>query len=171
MQVFTSYRISDKEKVANLLESTDTTANINFVDHNSSNEKEEVWKTAVKDKILASKKVIFFLSETAVKSAAIAWEFNLTLQESKPFKVVALSKKKKLPDYVLAHSQHIITFSVKELNKFLLSSTELISANDEILLEQYKILIASTEKVTDQRLSTNNLFFTVTSSIWYEQLI
>ena len=35
----------------------------------------------------------------------------------------------------------------------------------QLLLEQYKIMVGSTEKVTDQRMRVNNLFFTVTSSI------
>src|SRR5690606_13755004 len=35
----------------------------------------------------------------------------------------------------------------------------------KLKLEQYKMMVSSTEKVTDQRLKVNNLLFTVTSSI------
>ena len=41
---------------------------------------------------------------------------------------------------------------------------EIFTEDRQLLVEQYKIMVGSTEKVTEQRLKVNNLFFTVTSS-------
>jgi hypothetical protein len=35
----------------------------------------------------------------------------------------------------------------------------------QLKMEQYKIMVCSTEKVTDQRMKVNNLFFTIASSV------
>lgn len=165
MKVFTSFRASDSQKVTQILSSLiDTKSTIEYISHNSSTQEEKEWKDEVETKIANSDKILFLLSASASNSKAIAWEFDLVIKLKKPFRIVSFCKKSKLPKFVDLFQEHIVSPSVSELMSFLLSSEKLITT-DALLLEQYKIMIASTEKVTEQRLKVNNLFFTVTSTV------
>jgi len=166
MTVFLSYRIIDQQKVEQILSSlTDISSTVQFVSHNSSNQDETEWKQIVENKIKSSEKVLFILGESATSSKAIEWEFGLTIKLLKPFRIIMLSQKSKLPSYTNSFIEHILKpSSQQELKRFLLSSNKLIT-NEGLLLEQYKIMIASSEKVTEQRAQTNNLFFTITSTV------
>lgn len=165
MNVFLSFRLSDKDAVCKLIDTLKGSApNITFISHEASHEEESKWKKSVEEKIESSEKVLFLLGQTAASSDAIKWELQLVLSKNKPFRIVGLNGKQHLPSYAISFQEHISSKDFKELNRFLLSSSRLI-APDELLVEQYKMMVSSTEKVTEQRLKTNNLFFTVTSTI------
>jgi hypothetical protein len=165
MNVFLSYRLSDKDAVSKLTDTVKASApNITFLFHESSHEEESKWKKSVEAKIDSSEKVLFLLGKTAGNSDAIKWELQLVLSKNIPFRIVGLMGKQHLPSYTTPFQEHISLRDPKELNRFLLSSSTLITP-DDLLVEQYKMMVSSTEKVTEQRLKTNNLFFTVTSTI------
>ena len=118
------------------------------------------WKKKVESKFQEVDFIIFLLGEDTSESENILWE---------------LAKAKELNKYIMCIK--LESASPASLEKFYeypifdnISNTfeylkETFEKNQTLLLEQYKMMVASTEKVTDQRLKVNNLFFTMTSSI------
>jgi hypothetical protein len=120
----------------------------------------ENWKEKVEAKLKEVDFVIFLLGDKTFESDHIKWEFDKSKQLSKRILAIKLSNFNK--NYV-EHFQgnQIFNNAVQCLNYL----DKVFKDDQELLLEQYKIMVSSTEKVTEQRLKVNNLFFTITSSI------
>ncbi|MDH3347831.1 MAG: TIR domain-containing protein [Desulfobulbaceae bacterium] len=123
-------------------------------------EHSENWKIEVAKKIQEVDFVLFLVGDQTFESDQIKWEYAKAKQLNK--QIVGV----KLPSATIDSIVFCQGFQVFDNATQCLKYLERVFENDrQLLLEQYKIMVSSTEKVTEQRLKVNNLFFTVTSSI------
>ena len=139
------------------------------------------WKIDAKRKIKKSQLVIFFVGENSHKSVNIDWEINTAIKFGKPIYTVKLRD-----DYKLNTSLEVIDpFSGnKELyskSSDLESIIDLIkkhksgeyhvfnqsidSIDKNILLEQYKIFLQTSEDLVSRRQNVNNFYISINSAL------
>lgn len=159
MKIFICNRSIDSvnanKTIENLLgESENSVAVLRETEHS------ENWKIEVEKKFNEVDFVLFLLGDKTFESDQIKWEYAKAKQLNK--QIFALKLSNPSEDSIIFCQGFQVFDSVKQCLKHL---TKVFEDDRQLLLEQYKIMVASTEKVTDQRLKVNNLFFTVTSSI------
>ena len=157
MRVFISHRSKDKEEVDILLKDVN---GLDIQSHRTLETSDEIWKEKVSTKMMNSDIVLFFLGSTVNESKPVSWEFDLAKKLQKKCFAIKL-KNGQVPYYI--KDIEFINSQPKQIESTL-SNSKLIST-DKLLIEQYKIMVSSTEKVTEQRLKVNNLFITVTTSL------
>lgn len=118
------------------------------------------WKTLVEAKFKESDFIVFLIGKETFKSKQILWEYAKAKELNK--QIVGI----KLPT---ASEESILFcqgFQVFDNAEQSIEYLKEVYKNDRALkIEQYKIMVGSTEKVTDARSKVNNLFFTITSTI------
>ena len=123
-------------------------------------EHSENWKNVVAKKIQEVDFVLFLVGDKTFESDQIKWEYAKAKQLNK--QIIGVKLQSATVDSVLFCQGFQVFENAKQCLKYL----EKVFENDrQLLMEQYKIMVSSTEKVTEQRLKVNNLFFTITSSI------
>ncbi|WP_417372278.1 TIR domain-containing protein [Gelidibacter japonicus] len=159
MKLFVCHRSTDKlesEKVINsLFELTDNS--IAVLRETSHDEK---WKANVEEKFKDVDFVIFLIGSDTFESDQLKWEYAKSKELNK--RIVGIKLKNATEESILFCQAFQVFDNPKQSLKYL---RETFETDQRLKLEQYKIMVGSTEKVTDQRLKVNNLFFTVTSSI------
>ena len=118
------------------------------------------WKKHVEQKFKEVDYVIFLLGKETFVSDQLKWEYAKAKQLNKQIVGIKLSQAS---DESILFCQGFLVFDNPE--QCYKALVKIFEADQKLRLEQYKIMVGSTEKVTDQRLKVNNLFFTVTSSI------
>jgi hypothetical protein len=159
MKLFICYRSVDKDEgkmlIGDLLtESENSIAVLTEIDHS------ENWKNSVGKKINESDFVAFLIGKDTFKSEQIIWEYAKAKDLNK--RIVGLKLQDVSEESILFCQGFQVFENPNEMIKFLIKAFDY---DRQLKLEQYKIMVNSTEKVTDQRLKVNNLFFTITSSI------
>jgi len=159
MKIFVSIRSIDLQKGSSVQEellnlSENSLVLLKLTEHS------EDWKKKVEEKMIESDFVVFLLGSKTFKSEQIIWEYSKAKSLNK--QIVGI----KLPD---ASSESILFCQGFQVFNSALQALKYLDKifiiDRQLKLEQYKIMVSSTEKVTDQRMKVNNLFFTVTSSI------
>lgn len=159
MKIFVCNRTIDLEATNEVLDELlsiagDSIAILRETEHS------ENWKERVEKQFKEVDFVIFFVGEDTFKSDPMKWEYA---------KAKALNKQIvgiRLPSACESSVLFCQGFPVFRKPEHCWSYLEKTYEEDrQLLLEQYKIMVGSTEKVTDQRMRVNNLFFTVTSTI------
>lgn len=120
----------------------------------------ENWKSSVENKFRESDFILFLLGSETFKSEQIIWEYAKAKQLNKQIVGIKLSSASE--DSIIFCQGFQVFENEKQSVKFL---ENVFDADRQLLLEQYKLMVASTEKVTEQRMKVNNLFFTITSTI------
>lgn len=161
MKIFISHRHIDKEAVQELLIEIPKDLGFEYLNHYKIEESDELWKAEVSKKLKTCELVLFFIGAESEKSLPVNWEYNETLKLEKPYKVVHLANPK-MPKYLKNEVGIIPNNSLKIISTI---SSMKLKSDQKLLLEQYKFMVSSTEKVTEQRLKVSNLFFTVTTSL------
>lgn len=117
------------------------------------------WKDKIIEKIKKVEIVLFLFDSDILDSESIEWE----IKQAKKFKkyIVALNYNK----VETANYEGTFDRFFEDLKSCINYYRPILLQDYSRSLEQYKLMIASTEKVTSQRLKVNNLFFTVTSSV------
>lgn len=123
-------------------------------------EHSEDWKIKAQRKIRESDFVLFVLGEDTFESDPIKWEYAEAKDLNK--QIVGYSSEHTSDKTLLFCEGFQVFDNSADCFSFL---TRTRTEDRALLIEQYKIMVSSTEKVTSQRLTVNNLFFTVTSSI------
>lgn len=123
-------------------------------------EHSENWKERVKSQFKEVDFVVFFVGEDTFKSNPMRWEYAKAKALNK--QIVGIKLPSACDNSVLFCQGFPVFSKVENCWEYLKQTYE---EDRQLLLEQYKIMVGSTEKVTDQRMRVNNLFFTVTSSI------
>lgn len=159
MKVFVCYRSLDQidgdRLIQNLLSESD-----NSVAVLTETEHSENWKINVEKKINESDFVIFLVGEETFKSEQIIWEYAKAKDLNK--RIVGIKLNNASEESILFCQGFQVFNDAKQSLNFL---TKAFDYDRQLKLEQYKIMVSSTEKVSEQRLKVNNLFFTITSSI------
>lgn len=118
------------------------------------------WKTLVEKKMQESDFIVFAIGDDTFESEQIKWEFAKAKALNKQIVGYKLSSASKES---ILFCQGFQVFEKAEYCFRFLSKT--YDDDRKLKFEQYKIMIGSTEKVTENRMKVNNLFFTITSSI------
>lgn len=159
MKIFICSRAIDVEATSTVLD------NLLSVSRNSiailrEEEHSDNWKNRVEKHFKEVDFVIFVLGEHTFQSNPMKWEYAKAKSLNK--QIVGVILDDACEESVL-FCQGFPVF--KDLNDCFKYLEKIYEEDRQLLLEQYKIMVGSTEKVTDQRMRVNNLFFTVTSSI------
>jgi hypothetical protein len=123
-------------------------------------EHSETWKTIVKSKLQRVDFAIYLLGDKTFDSEPMRWEFEQAKLLNK--RIIGIKLSNLSNDSAEYLEGYPIFENSDDCFKYL---KEIFTEDRQLLVEQYKIMVGSTEKVTEQRLKVNNLFFTVTSSI------
>lgn len=117
------------------------------------------WKSNVKKQLSDSDIALFIVDDKTELNGSLEWEFRLAERYGLKVYVFSVnpSKERSVINY------HGIIYS--EIKLLAISIDEYCNTMSQLLLEQYKIMVKSTEKVTDQRMKVNNLFLTLSSSL------
>lgn len=132
----------------------------NFIAVQQEVEHSENWQKKVEQKMQESDFVVFLLGSDTFESEQIIWEYSKAKDLNKQIVGYKLSNAS---EQSLLFCQGFQVFEKAEhCIKFL---TKIYDDDRKLKLDQYKIMVSSTEKVTENRMKVNNLFFTITSSI------
>ncbi|MFZ4107027.1 RipA family octameric membrane protein [Flavobacterium sp.] len=123
-------------------------------------EHSENWQKKVEQKMQESDFVIFLLGADTFESEQIIWEYAKAKDLNK--QIVGYKLNNASEQSILFCQGFQVFESPEYFIKFL---TKTYDDDRKLKLEQYKIMVSSTEKVTENRMKVNNLFFTITSSI------
>ncbi|TVZ51678.1 TIR domain-containing protein [Dokdonia sp. Hel_I_53] len=132
----------------------------NFIAVQQEIEHSENWKKFVEDKMNESDFVLFVVGADTFESEQIIWEYAKAKDLNK--RIIGY----KLPSASQESILFCQGFQIFEKAENCYSFLDKVFEDDRKLkFEQYKIMVSSTEKVTDSRLKVNNLFLTVSSTI------
>ncbi len=135
-------------------------ASTNFISVQQETEHSSNWKTLVENKMQESDFVLFVLGNDTFQSEQIKWEFSKAQNLSK--RIVAIRLSNVSEDSLFYCRGFQIFTDAAQCLPFLTKTCE---DDRQLKIEQYKMMVSSTEKVTESRLKVNNLFFTITSTI------
>jgi hypothetical protein len=159
MKIFICYRSIDKVEgdktiTALLNDSENSVAILRQTEHT------ENWKDIVERKIKESDFVAFLIGSETFKSDQIIWEYAKAKSLNKQIIGIRLDNASE-ESILFCQGFQVFDNTVQAL-KYL---DKIFVSDRQLKIEQYKIMVSSTEKVTDARMKVNNLFFTITSSI------
>ncbi|WP_323772660.1 TIR domain-containing protein [Alcanivorax sp.] len=165
MKIFVCNRTIDLEATSTVLDellsvARDSIAVLRETEHS------ENWKERVEKQFKEVDFVVFFVGEDTFKSDPMKWEYAKAKALNK--QIVGIKLPSACEESVL-FCQGFPVF--KEPGSCWTYLEKTYQEDRQLLLEQYKIMVGSTEKVTDQRMRVNNLFFTVTSTILSVSLV
>jgi hypothetical protein len=118
------------------------------------------WKIVVEKKMQESDFIVFAIGKDTFESEQIRWEYakaKILNKQIVGYKLSTASKESILfcqGFQVFDKAEHCVKFLSKTYDD-----------DRKLKFEQYKMMVSSTEKVTESRMKVNNLFFTITSSI------
>ena len=123
-------------------------------------EHSENWKVNVEKQMQSVDFVLFILGVDTFKTEQIKWEYAKSKQLNK--QIFGLKLSSASSDSILFCQGFQVFDNEKQFYNFI---KKVYDDDRQLLIEQYKIMVSSTEKVTEQRLKVNNLFLTVISTI------
>jgi hypothetical protein len=159
MKLFICNRSTDRDVTVSV---------INDLLHSSENsiavqqetEHSENWKISVENKMQESDFVVFIIGADTFCSEQLKWEYAKAKILNK--QIVGYKLSTASEESILFCQGFQVFDKADQCFKFLLKTYE---DDRKLKFEQYKMMVGSTEKVTDSRMKVNNLFFTITSSI------
>lgn len=165
MKIFLCIRTTDADEGKSVIDelvraSDDSIAVLREKEHSDN------WKEQVENQLKEVDFVIFVLGANTFESDPMKWEYAKAKALNKQIVGLKLSGASK--ESVLFCQGFPVFSKPNQCWKYLENTYQ---EDRQLLLEQYKIMVGSTEKVSDQRLRVNNLFFTVTSSILSVSLV
>lgn len=159
MKIFICYREKDqlegKLEIRKLLDASE-----NSIAILTETEHSEKWKENVTKKMNESDFILFLIGNETFKSEQMIWEYAEAKNLNK--RLIGIKLKNASEESILYCQGFQVFENSIQAFKFIEKAFEY---DRQLKIEQYKIMVSSTEKVTDQRLKVNNLFFTITSSI------
>lgn len=159
MKLFICNRTIENLKVESLINdllktSDNTIAILRETEHS------ENWKSIVECKMQESDFVVFAIGKETFKSDQLKWEYAKAKQLNK--QIVGIKLNEITEDSILFCKGFQVFDNAEQSFKYL---TKTYEDDRKLKFEQYKMMVSSTEKVTENRMKVNNLFFTITSSI------
>lgn len=165
MKIFVCNRTIDSEAAEKVLDELLTVAGDSIAVLRET-EHSENWKERVEKQFKEVDFVVFFIGKETFKSDPMKWEYAKAKALNK--QIVGIKLPSACEESVLFCQGFPVFRSPNSCWAYLEKTYQ---EDRQLLLEQYKIMVGSTEKVTDQRMRVNNLFFTVTSSILSVSLV
>ena len=159
MKILICYRSIDKNEgdktiSALLTDSENSVAILKQTEHIDN------WKDIVETKIKESDFVVFLIGSETFNSEQIIWEYAKAKSLNK--QIIGIKLDSATEESILFCQGFQVFDNTNQALKYL---DRIFVSDRQLKIEQYKIMVSSTEKVTDARMKVNNLFFTITSSI------
>jgi hypothetical protein len=165
MKVFICKRNIDRTKAEKLIQEL-LTESENSIAVLTETQHSENWKERVGKGMTESDFIVFLIGENTFESEQIIWEYNQAKNLNK--QIIGIKLPNATEESIsLCQGLHVFD-GAKQAVPYL---EKVFASSRQLKIEQYKIMVNSTEKVTDQRMKVNNLFFTITSSILSVALI
>ncbi len=159
MKIFICYRSIDKTEGDKIIQELLSDSE-NCIAVMTETQHSDEWKDRVEKKIKESDFVAFLVGDNTFDSDQIKWEYSKAKSFNKQIIGIKLSNAS---EQSILFCQGFQVFDNTKQAFSYLNKTHTIDR--QLKIEQYKIMVSSTEKVTDSRMKVNNLFFTITSSI------
>lgn len=159
MKLFICNRTIENQEVKSLIDDLLKTSH-NAVAIQRETEHSENWKTIVEEKMEESDFIIFAIGKETFKSKHLKWEYAKAKQLNK--QIIGIKLKETTEDSILFCQGFQVFDNAEQSYKYLMKTYK---DDRKLKIEQYKMMVSSTEKVTESRMKVNNLFFTITSSI------
>ncbi|NVJ86483.1 MAG: TIR domain-containing protein [Algoriphagus sp.] len=159
MKLFICNRTIENQEVESLIDDLLKVSENTFAIQRET-EHSDNWKNIVEQKMKESDFIVFAIGKETFQSDQVKWEYAKAKKLNK--QIIGIKLNEITEDSILFCQGFQVFDNAKQSFKFL---TKTYEDDRKLKFEQYKMMVSSTEKVTDQRLKVNNLFFTVTSSI------
>ncbi|WP_281777586.1 RipA family octameric membrane protein [Croceibacter atlanticus] len=159
MKLFICNRSSDSTLTQNVIVEL-LAESKNFIAIQQEIEHSENWKKSVEEKMNESDFVLFVVGSDTFESEQIIWEYAKAKDLNK--RIIGYKLSSATKESILFCQGFQVFEKVKNCYAFL---QKVFEDDRKLKFEQYKIMVSSTEKVTDSRLKVNNLFLTVSSTI------
>ena len=140
-----------------------------------------LWKLDAKRKIKKAQMVVFFVGESSHTSENIDWEISTAIKFKKPIYTVKLNEDFKLNTvleisdpfsgkkscYSKSSNLNNITELIKkhDSGEYKVFNQELNSIDKNILLEQYKAFLQTSEDLVSRRQNVNNFYISINSAL------
>ena len=139
------------------------------------------WKVDAKNKIKKAQMVVFFVGETSHASENIDWEIKTAIKLQKPIYTVKLNEAFELNSalnvsdpfsrekvlYSKSSDLNAITelITKHETGDYKVFNQEFESIDKNILLEQYKAFLQTSEDLVSRRQNVNNFYISINSAL------
>lgn len=160
MKIFVCARNINKANVDHLIGdlSVDSHHSIAFLyefNHTSN------WKDAVEKQMSEADFVLFVLAADTFQSYNLIWEYAKAKDLNK--RIIGFKLPQASDESILYCQGYQIFQNTSDLLDFVSKTFEIDRA---LKLEQYRMMFESTQRVTEQRLTVNNIFFTLTTTVF-----
>lgn len=159
MKLFICNRTIENHEVSNLVDDF-LKVSENAIAIHRETEHSDNWKNIVEQKMQESDFIVFAIGKETFQSDQLKWEYAKAKQLNK--QIVGIKLKETTEDSILFCQGFQVFDNAQQSLKYL---TKTYEDDRKLKFEQYKMMVSSTEKVTESRMKVNNLFFTITSSI------
>jgi len=159
MKLFICNRTIENQEVESLIDDLLNTSE-NALAIQRETEHSDNWKDIVEQKMQESDFVVFAIGKETFQSDQLKWEYAKAKQLNK--QIIGIKLKETTDDSILFCQGFQVFDNAQQSYKYL---TKTYEDDRKLKFEQYKMMVSSTEKVTESRMKVNNLFFTITSSI------
>jgi len=159
MKLFICSRTIENQAVESLISDLFETSEFAIAVQRES-EHSDNWKELVERKMNESDFIVFAIGKETFQSDQLKWEYAKAKQLNK--QIIGIKLKETTEDSVLFCQGFQVFETAEQSYKYL---TKTYEDDRKLRFEQYKMMVSSTEKVTESRMKVNNLFFTITSSI------
>lgn len=139
------------------------------------------WKIDAKNMIKMSQLVLVFVGENSFKSPNIAWEINAAQKANKKIITILLNENYELPPSLFHNNKFTrekekisdsksIDEVISVINTFsngdyALFNTAIKDLDYDVLIEQYKIFLQTSENLVERRQGVNNFYISVNSAL------
>lgn len=139
------------------------------------------WKIDASAKIKKSQMVLFVVGENSHKSPYIAWEIKAAIKHKKPIYILKLKEENQLhealftiDDFTKEKKNYGKVVSVDEICRITknhdagdygLFNGAPNELNHEIMLEQYKLFLQTSEDLVNRRQSVNSFYISISSAL------
>lgn len=174
--IHSSSDFSEAEKITDSLKREEFSINTLILKNSSC-----FWKIEAHKKIKKSQMVVFVIGENSHKSPYIAWEIKESIKLKKPIYILKLNSENKLHKALFIKEPftneeqnygNIVTrneliniiksYNTGDYGLFNFPSNEL---NHEILLEQYKLFLQTSEDLVNRRQNVNSFYISISSAL------
>lgn len=162
MKVFLSYRFADKQYVDQIV--GEINKRIKSIDFLSLEHLDNNWIKKVTSLIDEADVVLFFIGSDTYESQSIHKEYEIVKTLNKRFYFTEIKNNTRVytyPYFCIDNKALHVANHPKEI----IDALCYIDTSKELLLEQYKILYASTENVSIRRQNVNNLYFGIITTV------
>ena len=159
MKIFVCNRSNELESTTSLVNELNIMA-MNSIIFTQEIDHSNKWKEKVTKKMEDADFILFILGNNIFESENLKWELNKAEELNK--NIIGLKSSTFTGNTINNFGNNYVFGNVLQCFNYLQNKYK---EKQLLLVEQYKMMVISTEKVTEQRSKVNNLFLTITASL------